>query len=190
MQTKPTHLLLFASMIKDIDHILIERGAISDRVRQLGQQIMQDLNDIDEETEIVLVAVMTGSIIFVADLMRHLNKKIRISLMTASSYVGKSMETTGDPTLGKLPSVEGKHVLLVDDILDSGKTLTRIREELNEQEPASLHSCVLLRKTIDSAMGVPCEYVGFDIEDEFVVGYGLDYDGYYRNFPDIGVIVP
>jgi len=177
-------------MIRDIDHILIERGAISDRVRQLGQQIMQDLDEIDEETEIVLVAVMTGSIIFVADLMRHLNKKIRISLMTASSYVGKSMETTGEPALGKLPSVEGKHVLLVDDILDSGKTLTRIREELIEQQPTSLHSCVLLRKTIESAMSVPCEYVGFDIEDEFVVGYGLDYDGYYRNFPDIGVIVP
>ncbi len=177
-------------MIKDIDRILIERGAISDRVRQLGKQIMEDLENIDEEKEIVLVAVMTGSIIFVADLVRQLNKKIRISLMTASSYVGKSMTSTGDPIFGQLPMVKDKHVLLVDDILDSGKTLTRIRGELNEQKPSSLQSCVLLRKTIDSAMIVPCEYVGFDIKDEFVVGYGLDYDGYYRNLPDIGVIIP
>ena len=82
------------------------------------------------------------------------------------------------------------HVLLVDDILDSGKTLTRIRAELEKLQPKSIQSCVLLRKKIDSAMHVPCEYVGFDIEDEFVVGYGLDYDGYYRNLPDIGIISP
>ena len=82
------------------------------------------------------------------------------------------------------------HVLLVDDILDSGNTLTRIRSELETMQPKSIQSCVLLRKKIASAMAVPCEYVGFDIEDEFVVGYGLDYDGYYRNFPDIGVICP
>ena len=87
-------------------------------------------------------------------------------------------------------SVEGKHVLLVDDILDSGKTLTRVRGELQTQMPESIKTCVLLRKKIPSAMEVPCDFVGFDIDDEFVVGYGLDYDGYYRNFPDIGVIEP
>ena len=133
---------------------------------------------------------MTGSIIFVADLMRHLPMKIRIQLMAASSYVGKTTESNHDPSLGKLPSVEGKHVLLVDDILDSGKTLTRVREELQTQNPESIKTCVLLRKKIPSALEVPCEFIGFDIEDEFVVGYGLDYDGYYRNLPDIGVIVP
>jgi len=177
-------------MKRDIKSILIKRGAISDRVRWLGEQITQDLKTVDEKNEIVLVAVMTGSIIFVADLMRHLPMKIRIQLMTASSYVGKTTESNYDPTLGKLPSVEGKHVLLIDDILDSGKTLTRVREELQSQNPDSITICVLLRKKIPSAMEVPCDYVGFDIEDEFVVGYGLDYDGYYRNFPDIGVIVP
>jgi len=177
-------------MKRDIKSILIKRGAISDRVRWLGEQITQDLKTVDEKNEIVLVAVMTGSIIFVADLMRHLPMKIRIQLMTASSYVGKTTESNYDPTLVKLPSVEGKHVLLIDDILDSGKTLTRVREELQSQNPDSIKICVLLRKKIPSAMEVPCDYVGFDIEDEFVVGYGLDYDGYYRNFPDIGVIVP
>ncbi|MGY8752310.1 MAG: hypoxanthine phosphoribosyltransferase [Phycisphaerales bacterium] len=176
-------------MNQDIDRILIARGAISDRVRELGEAITKNLEDVGEH-EIALVAVMTGSLIFVADLMRHLPMKIQIQLMTASSYVGKSTKSNNDPMLGKLPEVKDMHVLLVDDILDSGKTLTRIRAELEKLQPKSIQSCVLLRKKIDSAMHVPCEYVGFDIEDEFVVGYGLDYDGYYRNLPDIGIISP
>ncbi|MGY8756361.1 MAG: hypoxanthine phosphoribosyltransferase [Phycisphaerales bacterium] len=177
-------------MKADIERILIARGAISDRVRTLGEAISESLEELDKEEEIVLVAVMTGALIFVADLMRYLPMKIRIQLMTASSYVGKSTKSNNDPTLGKLPDVKGRHVLLVDDILDSGKTLTRIRRELEELDPKSIQSCVLLRKKLESAMDVPCEHVGFEIEDEFVVGYGLDYDGYYRNYPDIGVINP
>jgi hypoxanthine phosphoribosyltransferase len=177
-------------MIRDIDHILIARGAISDRVRELGQAITKHLDEVDADQEIVLVAIMTGSLIFVADLMRHLPMKIRIQLMTASSYIGESTTSNKDPSLGELPDVRDRHVLLVDDILDSGRTLTRIRSELHALQPKSIQSCVLLRKKLPSAMDVPCEYVGFEIEDEFVVGYGLDYDGYYRNFPDIGVICP
>ncbi len=177
-------------MIRDIDRILIARGAISDRVRLLGEEITKSLDEVDEDQEIVLVAVMTGSLIFVADLMRHLPMKIRIQLMTANSYIGESTQSNGDPILGGIPDVQNRHVLLVDDILDSGKTLTRIRSELQKLEPKSIQTCVLLRKKLPSAMQVPCKYVGFEIEDEFVVGYGLDYDGYYRNFPDIGVICP
>ena len=177
-------------MIRDIDRILIARGAISDRVRELGDSITKHLEEIGEDQEIALVAVMTGSLIFVADLMRHLPMKMRIQLMTASSYIGKATESNKDPMIGKLPNVKGMHVLLVDDILDSGKTLTRIRGELQALEPQSIQSCVLLRKKLPSAMEVPCEYVGFEIEDEYVVGYGLDYDGFYRNLPDIGVICP
>jgi hypoxanthine phosphoribosyltransferase len=177
-------------MIRDIDRILIARGSISDKVRELGESITKHLEEVGENQEIALVAVMTGSLIFVADLMRHLPMKMRIHLMTARSYIGKSTETNNDPTIGKLPNVKGLHVLLVDDILDSGKTLTRIRRELQALEPKSIQSCVLLRKKLPSAMEVPCEYVGFEIKDEFVVGYGLDYDGFYRNLPDIGVICP
>ncbi len=176
-------------MKQDIDRILIARGAISDRVRSLGEDITKSLEDVEEQ-QIALVAVMTGSLIFVADLMRHLPMKIQIQLMSASSYIGESTKTNNDPLLGKLPDVKDTHVLLVDDILDSGKTLTRIRNGLIEMKPKSIQSCVLLRKKLESAMNVPCEHIGFDIEDEFVVGYGLDYDGYYRNFPDIGVINP
>jgi len=80
------------------------------------------------------------------------------------------------------------HVLIVDDILDSGRTITRIRSEIEARRPKSVRACVLLRKTIPSAMNTPCEYVGFDIPDAFVVGYGLDYDNYYRNLPDIGTL--
>ena len=177
-------------MIRDIERILIARGAISDRVRSLAEEITRGIDEKDEEGELVLVAVMTGSIIFVADLMRNLPMKIRIQLMTASSYVGKTTSSTQDPVVGKLPDVTGKHVLLVDDILDSGKTLTRIQSKLETLNPKSVDTCVLLRKKLPAAMSVPCTYVGFDIEDEFVVGYGLDYDDYYRNFPDIGVIDP
>ena len=177
-------------MLQDIERILIARGAISDKVRSIAEQITRDMGEKDKDTEIVLVAVMTGSIIFVADLMRNLPMKIRIQLMTARSYVGKSTMSTQDPVVGALPEVTGKHVLLVDDILDSGKTLTRIRNELETLEPKSIDTCVLLRKKLPTAMAVPCTYVGFDIEDEFVVGYGLDYDDYYRNFPDICVIDP
>ena len=171
-------------MIQDIERILIARGAISDRVRSLAEEITNDIGSKEDGTELVLVAIMTGSIIFVADLMRNLPMKIRIQLMTASSYIGKTTLSNQDPVVSKLPDVTGKHVLLVDDILDSGKTLTHVRAQLETLEPKSIDTCVLLRKTIPSAMAVPCTYVGFDIEDEFVVGYGLDYDDYYRNFPD------
>jgi hypoxanthine phosphoribosyltransferase len=177
-------------MMQDIERILIARGAISDRVRTLAQEITHDIAEKGEDAELTLVAVMTGSIIFVADLMRNLPMKIRIQLMTASSYVGKTTTSTRTPFVGGIPDVSGKHVLLVDDILDSGKTLTRVREELETLGPKSIDTCVLLRKKLPSAMSVECTYVGFDIEDEFVVGYGLDYDDYYRNFPDIAVIVP
>ena len=178
-------------MRHDIKRILISRQEIADRTRELGEAITKDLHETGTNGEIVLVAVMTGSIIFVADLMRHLPMKIRISLITASSYVGASTTSSGEPILGAVPSdIAGKHVLLVDDILDSGRTLTKIRGELEQLGPRSIRTCVLLRKKLESAMAVPCEYVGFDIEDEFVVGCGLDYDGYYRNLPDLGVIAP
>lgn len=176
-------------MYHDIDRILISRDQIAERVEALAAEIRAHLDVIDDDEEIVLVPVLTGAVIFVADLIRHLPQKVRIHVITASSYLGKSMESSGDPSLGNLPeSLGGKHVLIVDDILDSGTTIRRIRAELELLGPRSLGACVLLRKTIPSAMETPCEYVGFDIPDEFVVGYGLDYDGYYRNLPDIGVL--
>ena len=175
----------------DIDRILVSRERIAARIRELGAEIQRDLDDLGRSTgggEIVIVPVLTGSIIFVADLMRELPSKIRINVVAASSYPGKSTASKG-VQIGVMPDdLAGKHVLIVDDILDSGSTIRAIRQEIGAKGPRSLRCCVLLRKRIESAMATPCEYVGFDIPDEFVVGYGLDYDNYYRNLPDIGTL--
>jgi hypoxanthine phosphoribosyltransferase len=176
----------------DIDKVLISRDQIARRIRELGAQIRRDFDDLSRSSgggEIVLVPVLTGSIIFVADLMRELPNKVRISVVTASSYPNRSTKSKGVQLSGAVPEeLRGKHVLIVDDILDSGSTIRCIREEIAARHPRSVRACVLLRKAIPSAMQTPCEYVGFDIADEFVVGYGLDYDNYYRNLPDIGTL--
>jgi hypoxanthine phosphoribosyltransferase len=175
----------------DIDRILISREQIAKRIRELGAEIQRDLDDLGRsagEGDIVIVPVLTGSIIFVADLMRELPSKVRINVVAASSYPGKATTTKG-VQMGSMPDdLAGKHVLIVDDILDSGSTIRAIRKEIGAKHPRSLRCCVLLRKRIPSAMETPCEYVGFDIADEFVVGYGLDYDNYYRNLPDVGTL--
>jgi hypoxanthine phosphoribosyltransferase len=175
-------------VLRDIESVLIGRDAIADRVREMGEQISADLHALDD-TEIVLVPILTGSIIFVADLIRHLPQKIRISVVTIGSYPGTSVSSKGAQIAGALPEeLEGRHVLIVDDILDSGGTIRLLREQIAERHPRSLRTCVLLRKKIPAALSTPCEYVGFDIPDEFVVGYGLDYNNYYRNLPDIGTL--
>lgn len=156
----------------------------------MGDEISRDLAHLVEAgDEIVLVPILVGSMIFVADLIRHLPQKIRISVVTVSSYPGTATRSQGVRIEGSLPDdLAAKHVLIVDDILDSGRTISRIRAELEARGPRSLRACVLLRKRVPAALAVECEYVGFDIPDEFVVGYGLDYDNYYRNLPEIGVL--
>ncbi|MDY7108111.1 MAG: hypoxanthine phosphoribosyltransferase [Planctomycetota bacterium] len=174
---------------RDIDRILIDRERIARRVEEMAVQIRSDLEDLSDEFEIILVPILTGSIIFLADLIRQLPQKIRISVVTVSSYPGQRTTTTGAPIVSDLPGdLENRHVLIVDDILDSGTTIRRIRGEIEHRAPRTLRACVLLRKNVPSALETPCEYIGFEIPDEFVVGYGLDYNGYYRNLPDIGVL--
>jgi hypoxanthine phosphoribosyltransferase len=173
----------------DLEKVLIPRERIARRVAELSAEIAADLASLHEPGEVVLVPILTGSIIFVADLMRQLPQKIRIELLTVSSYPGRSMLSQGAQIVGSLPAnLEGKHVLIVDDILDSGRTLTVVRRAVSDRQPRSVRTCVLLRKTTPAALAAPCEYVGFDIPDAFVVGYGLDYDNYYRNLPDIGTL--
>lgn len=176
-------------MQSDIERILIGREQIAQRIVELGNEIQRDLAELDGDSEVVLVPILTGSIIFVADLMRELPLKVRINVVTISSYPGKAMSSRGAELAGAVPEeLEGKHVLIVDDILDSGSTIRLIREAVAHRNPKSVRVCVLLRKKLESAMSTQCEYVGFDIPDEFVIGYGLDYDNYYRNLPDIGVL--
>ena len=166
--------------------VLIDRDRIAARVEELAAQISSDLADVRSEGEIVLVPILTGAIIFVADLIRHLPHKIRIEVATVQSYCGEKQKVKQAKIIGALPrNVDGKHVLIVDDILDSGATIRLIRNELQRRNPKSIRACVLLRKQRQAAMRTPCEYVGFDIPDEFVVGYGLDYQSYYRNLPDV-----
>jgi hypoxanthine phosphoribosyltransferase len=176
-------------VLGDIEKILIDRAAIARRVAELGAEIGRDLDDLHPQGEIILVPVLTGSIIFVADLIRQLPHKIKINVVTVTSYPGKSMKSRGAQVAGALPAdLEGKHVLIVDDILDSGGTIRALKEVILARRPRSLWTCVLLRKAVRAAMETTCEYVGFDIPDEFVVGYGLDYDNYYRNLPDVATL--
>ena len=139
--------------------------------------------------EVTLIPILTGSFIFVADLIRHLPIYMQIRLLSVSSYPGRSTSTRGasvNAALTNLPdSLEGQHVLVIDDILDSGNTLKLVNDLLKQKQPASLRTCVLLRKQRPEAMASHVDYVAFDIPDRFVVGYGLDYDDYYRNLPDI-----
>jgi hypoxanthine phosphoribosyltransferase len=135
------------------------------------------------------VPILTGSIIFVADLIRCLPVRMKIRLLSMQSYPGAATASRGakvQSELTHLPaSLAGAHVLLIDDILDSGRTLTLAGELLRARGPRTLRTCVLLRKQRPAALAFPVDYVCFDVPDEFVVGYGLDYNDYYRNLPDI-----
>jgi hypoxanthine phosphoribosyltransferase len=179
--------------------VLISRDRIADRVRELGRQIASDLRAELEgegapgsEGQVVLVPILTGSIVFVADLIRQIPLMMSLRVVAVSSYPGTAMVSKGAKIRGELPAdLAGRHVLIVDDILDSGRTLGLIRSVIAEQRPASLRVCVLLRKEVGRPdQDWEPEYVGFDIPDEFVVGYGLDYDGYYRNYPQIATLRP
>lgn len=182
----------------DIERILISRDEIAERVRGIAARLAADLRrELEDEgsTEsdhrIVLIPIMTGSIVFVADLIRELPLKLSMELVAVSSYPGQTMESKGAHLAGELPEgLEGKHVVLIDDILDSGRTLHLVRSLVVGREPASVRTCVLLDKRERRAVPIEPDYAGFEIPDEFVVGYGLDFDGYYRNLPDIATLKP
>jgi hypoxanthine phosphoribosyltransferase len=149
-----------------------------------------DLRPLVETGELIVLPVMTGSVVFLADLMRHLQLRFRIEPVRARSYVGQTTTATQAVALEGVDEdrLRGSHILIVDDVLDSGRTISRLRDVAKAAGATSVSVCVLLRK--ENAPDVPCDYVGFDIPDAFVVGYGLDYDGWYRNLPDIGVLRP
>jgi hypoxanthine phosphoribosyltransferase len=179
------------TMQRDIERVLIDEAAIDRRVAQLAQAIVRDMDTLPGEHrgEMVIVPILTGSLIFVSDLIRRLPVKVRLELVGVSSYPGTSIESKGASIRHDLPrTLGGRNVLVVDDILDSGQTLDLVTRVILEQHPASLRSCVLLRKPGKAKLPFTPDYVGFDIPDEFVVGYGLDYDGYYRNYPSIATL--
>lgn len=172
-----------------LGRVVVSAQQIAARLPALAAEIERAAGTGDDD--MVIIPVMTGAFIFAADLVRHMPVRMRISLVAVSSYPGTATSSQGVRSLGVLPqNLEGRRVLLVDDVLDSGRTLNFLRESLAAQKPRWFATAVLLRKTIPSALSTPCEFVGFDIPDEFVVGYGLDYDGCYRNVPDVRVLHP
>ncbi len=173
-------------MQADIARVLISQQQIARRVRELAAQITADHSSGGGEAEVTIVPVLTGAMIFCSDLIRQIPIPMKIGLLTVSSYPGKSLSTQGSQVLhNQLGDLRGRHVLVVDDILDSGGTLRLIVPMLREAGAETVRTCVLLRKDRPAARKVHVDYVGFEIPDEFVVGYGLDFNDYYRNLPDI-----
>ena len=175
------------NMRDDIDHILISEADLQKRVAQLGEQISADYAG----KAPLLVSVLRGSFIFMADLTRHIQPFCQVDFMAVSSY-GAGTSSSGQVNIVKdlTDSIEGQDVIVVEDILDSGNTLSYLFQLLEARTPASLRLCTLLDKPSRRTKPIAADYVGFTVPDEFVVGYGLDYNELYRNLPYIGVLKP
>ena len=171
----------------DISHIVLSEEEIAERVRELGAEISADYGD----EPVLVVAVLRGAAIFVADLTRAIDSPVELDFMAVSSY-GSSTKSSGVVRILKDldETIEGRHVLVCEDILDTGLTLKYLLKNLASRKPASLEIVALLSKEGKQRVPISCKYVGFDIADEFVVGYGLDYAERYRNLPFIGVLKP
>ena len=174
-------------MEADLERILFDEAKIHRRLDELATQISTDYRD----KELTVIAILNGSVILMADLLRRLPMPLKLDCLSVASYHGGS-KTTGELVFRQLwmPDIAGRHVLLLDDILDSGVTLASIREKIQgiTPGPQSVRICVLLEKKKTRLRQVDADYVGFQIGDEFVVGYGLDYMERYRNLPCIGVL--
>lgn len=172
-------------MQADLERVLFDEATILRRLDEIAVQISKDYRD----RELTVIAVLNGSLMFMADLLRRIPLPLKLDCLSVASYHGKA-ETSGEVIFKQVapPDVAGRHVLLLDDILDSGHTLAAIREKFEAAKPRSIRSCVLLSKKKQRKRSVNADYVGFEIEDEFVVGYGLDFMESYRNLPCIGVL--
>ena len=190
-------------MHDDIDSVLISRGDIADRVAATARRITSDLGGTSDAAvgvsqeaapALTIIPILTGSIIFVADLIREMPMPMQIHLVSVTSYPGRSTSSRGATIRNELTNLPetltGADVLVVDDILDTGRTLTMVRDLIGGRSPRSLRTCVLLRKRTAGVEQPPVDYACFDIPDRFVVGYGLDYDNRYRNLPDIVTLRP
>ncbi|ATF74420.1 hypoxanthine phosphoribosyltransferase [Pasteurella multocida] len=169
--------------------ILISEQDVRARIQTLGREITQYYQQKAVE-KVIVVGLLRGSFMFMADLVRELNLAVEIEFMTTSSY-GSGMTTNHDVKISKDldGDIKGEHVLIIEDIIDTGYTLQKVREILKLREPASLRICTLLDKPSRREVEVPVEWVGFSIPDEFVVGYGIDYAQRYRNLGYIGHVV-
>jgi hypoxanthine phosphoribosyltransferase len=169
----------------DLKRVLFDEPAIHRRLDEIAAQISNDYR----ERELTVIAVLHGSLMFVADLLRRIPLPLKLECLSVASYHGNA-QTSGEVIFKEItrPDVAGRDVLILDDILDSGRTLATVREVLETAKPQSIRVCVLLSKKKQRVRKVDSDYVGFEIEDEFVVGYGLDFRERYRNLPYIGVL--
>lgn len=170
--------------LKDIERVLITEAQLAQRVAEIAQMIQRDFSG----RETVIVSLLSGTVMFLADLIRHLNLPLRLDFMGVSSY-GAGTESGQLVFTKELRlDVRNRDVLLVDDILDTGKTMVRVLEKLKALRPRRIRTCVLLNKAARRVENVKADYIGFEIPDYFVVGYGLDFAERYRNLPFIGVL--
>ena len=174
-------------MRQDLEEILLTEEQIRHRLDELASEIQNDYS----EKDLTLVAILTGSVMFIADLLRRLPMQLRLDYIGVSSYHGET-RSTGELILTKALKldVRDRDVLVVDDILDTGLTLVKIREMLQKLQPRSVKFCTFLEKDIAHRENFRADYVGFHIPNKFVVGYGLDYRERYRNLPYVGTLRP
>lgn len=174
-------------MHQDVERVLYTEEELKQRVRELAEEITRDY----EGKEVVLASVLRGSYIFMADLTRAIDLPITVDFMVVSSY-GAGTTSSGQVEIKKdlSDSIEGKHLIIVEDILDSGNTLYYLMDVLRVRKPASIKICTLMDKPERRAKPITADYSGFTIPDAFVVGYGLDYDEKYRNLPYVGILKP
>jgi hypoxanthine phosphoribosyltransferase len=172
-------------MQSDIERVLFDAPAIHKRLEEMAAQITADYSD----RELTVVAILTGSLMLMSDLLRRIPLPLKLDCLSVVSYHGKT-QTSRDVIFKQLavPDVAGRDILILDDILDTGYTLAAVRTKLETAKPRSIRVCVLLSKRKHRARDVDPDYVGFEIDDEFVVGYGLDFMERYRNLPYVGVL--
>jgi len=171
-------------LIDDIEKILINESELKEKVAELGKSISDDYHGLNP----VFITVLRGSIIFLCDLIREVKIPISLDFLSVSSYSGQTH--TGAVRIIKDldENIENRHVILIEDIIDTGLTLNYIVGMLAERKPASIKVCALLDKKVRRIIDMPIDYKGFEIPDEFVVGYGMDYNQKYRNLPFIGIL--
>ena len=171
---------------KDLAKILITREQLQERITELGAAISRDYAGKD----LLLLCILKGGVLFLSDLVRAVHIPHAIDFMAISSYGGARTESSGVVRIimDLNANITNRHVLIVEDIIDTGRTLTYITELLKTRNPTSVKICTLLNKPSRREVDVPLDYIGFDIPNEFVVGYGLDYNEIYRNLPFIGVL--
>ena len=169
-----------------IDRVLVDEKSLQTRVRELGQEISADYKDSD----LILICVLKGGVAFLTDLMRNITIPHEIDFLAISSYGAGQRESTGAVRLlmDLKADIAGRDVLIIEDIVDSGQTMEYLLRTLGARQPASLRICTLLSKPSRRVVDVPLDYVGFEIPNEFVLGYGLDLDEKYRNLPYVAVL--